>query len=99
MQSARLSNTLLLAVAGLGLVGGATAWFAGSTNQAELIWAGATVPVLVVVFAGIVRALFRGDVGVDLIAVSLRALPSRASFSRRPTNVKVSLRRCSPGTA
>ena len=68
MQSARLTNTLLLAVAGLGLVGGATAWFAGSQNQAEWIWAGATVPVLVVVLAGMVRALFRGDVGVDLIA-------------------------------
>jgi cation transport ATPase len=69
MQSARLTNTLLLAVAALGLVGGAAAWFAGSPNQAEWIWAGATVPVLVVVLAGMVRALFRGDVGVDLIAV------------------------------
>ena len=69
MQSARLTNTLLLAVAALGLVGGAAAWFAGSPNRAEWIWAGATVPVLVVVLAGMVRALFRGDVGVDLIAV------------------------------
>jgi heavy metal translocating P-type ATPase len=41
----------------------------GSPNQAEWIWAGATVPVLVVVLGGMVRALFRGDVGVDLIAV------------------------------
>ena len=69
MHAARLTNTLLLAVAGLGLLGGATAWFAGSPDQAEWIWAGATVPVLVVVLAGMVRALFRGDVGVDLIAV------------------------------
>jgi cation transport ATPase len=69
MQSARLTNTLLLAVAGLGLIGGATAWLAGSQNEAGWIWAGATVPVLVVVLAGMVRALFRGDVGVDLIAV------------------------------
>jgi cation transport ATPase len=59
----------LLAVAGLGLLGGATAWFVGSPNQAKWIWAGATVPVLVVGLAGMVRALFRGDVGVDLIAV------------------------------
>ena len=69
MQAARLTNTLLLGVAGLGLVGGAMAWFAGSPNQAEWIWAGATVPVLVVVLASMIRALFRGDVGVDLIAV------------------------------
>jgi heavy metal translocating P-type ATPase len=69
MQSARLTNTLLLAVAGLGLIGGATAWFAGSPDQAEWIWVGATVPVLVVVLAGMARALLRGDVGVDLIAV------------------------------
>jgi heavy metal translocating P-type ATPase len=69
MQSARLTNTLLLAVAGLGLLGGVTAWFAGSPDQAGWIWAGATVPVLVVVLAGMVGALFRGDVGVDLIAV------------------------------
>ena len=34
MQAARLTNALLLGVAGLGLVGGAIAWFAGAPNQA-----------------------------------------------------------------
>jgi hypothetical protein len=32
MQAARLTNTPSLAVAGLGIVAGATAWFAGSPN-------------------------------------------------------------------
>jgi cation transport ATPase len=69
MQAARLINTLLLGVAGLGLMGGAAAWFAGAPDQADWIWAGATVPVLVVVLTDMIRALLRGDVGVDLIAV------------------------------
>jgi cation transport ATPase len=69
MQDARLTNALLLGVAGLGLIGGAAAWFAGGPNLADWIWAGATVPVLVVVLTDMIRALFRGDVGVDLIAV------------------------------
>lgn len=83
MPSGRLTNTLLLAVAGLGLLGGGTAWFAGSPNQAKWIWAGATVPVLVVVLAGMVRALVRGDVGVDLIAVLSRSFRCHLPMSGR----------------
>jgi heavy metal translocating P-type ATPase len=69
MQPARLTNAALVALAALGLAGGVAAWLAGSAALADRIWAGATLPVLVVVLFGMVRALFRRELGVDLIAV------------------------------
>jgi heavy metal translocating P-type ATPase len=69
MQPARWINAALLAVAAFGLAGGAAAWLAGSPGLADRIWAGATLPVVVVVLAAMVRDLIRGEVGVDLIAV------------------------------
>jgi heavy metal translocating P-type ATPase len=69
MQSARWTNAALLVVAAAGLVGGAAAWLAGAPGWADRVWAGATLPVLVVVLAGMVRDLVKGELGVDLIAV------------------------------
>ncbi len=69
MQPARWINAALLALAAAGLAGGAAAWLAGAPGWADRLWAGATVPVLVVVLVAMVRDLVSGEVGVDLIAV------------------------------
>jgi heavy metal translocating P-type ATPase len=69
MQPARWTNAALLVVAAAGLAGGAAAWLAGATGWGDRMWAGATVPVLVVALTAMVRDLLRGEVGVDLIAV------------------------------
>ncbi len=69
MEPARLVNGGLLALAAVGLVAGAAAWLAGAPEWADRCWAGATLPVLVVVLIGMLRDLARGELGVDLIAV------------------------------
>ncbi len=69
MQLARWTNAALLGLAAAGLAGGAVAWLAGAPGWADRVWAGATLPVLVVVLAGMARDLVKGELGVDLIAV------------------------------
>src|SRR4051812_34198492 len=51
-----------------GLIVGLAAHFSGWEHWAGPIWAGATVPVLIVLLIEIVVGLRRGDVGLDVIA-------------------------------
>ena len=59
----------MLGVAASGLAGGVITWLSGASERADWVWAAATVPVLVVVLATMIRDLARGNVGVDLIAI------------------------------
>jgi heavy metal translocating P-type ATPase len=58
----------LLALAAVGLVSGAGAWFYGDPELARLIWFTGTVPVLLALIVEIVRSLARGEVGLDVVA-------------------------------
>lgn len=58
----------LAATALIGLAGGALAWWLGRPDLSPIVWAIATVPVLLALFVEIVRSLRRGDVGLDVVA-------------------------------
>jgi heavy metal translocating P-type ATPase len=57
-----------LAWSSAGLVIGVAAQLSGRQRWAGLIWAIATIPVLVILLAEIVVSLRRGDVGLDIVA-------------------------------
>ncbi|MGW3403563.1 heavy metal translocating P-type ATPase [Streptomyces zhihengii] len=59
----------LLAVTAAALTGGGIAWFAGSRETADLLWALGTVAAVVPAVWWVLAALRRGSAGVDLIAV------------------------------
>ncbi len=66
-----LSNhmqSILVAVALIGLVGGFALQLLGLLSSSRLLWGGATAPVLAVLLVTAGNSLFRGDFGLDLIA-------------------------------
>ncbi|WP_262298254.1 heavy metal translocating P-type ATPase [Microvirga sesbaniae] len=64
----RFARPVLVIMPALGLVLGLAAGVAGHGPWSGLIWAVATVPVLVVLIVEIVGSLRRGDVGLDIVA-------------------------------
>ena len=58
----------LLAVAAAGLVLGLVFHLAGQAGVARLLWTIATAPVLIALLVQIVRSLFRGELGLDIVA-------------------------------
>ena len=63
-----LLRPLIVAWPAAGLVIGLAAQFSGWAHWASLIWAAATIPVLLALVAEIVISLRRGDVGLDIVA-------------------------------
>ena len=61
-------NGALCGVALAGIAGGLTAAVLGNPDAANWIWAAATLPVLVALLFQIVRALPRGEIGLDILA-------------------------------
>lgn len=67
MRSDRIKN-LLLVVALSGLIGGLLLSYAGQSLQAGVVWALGVAPVLVALLVEILRSLWRGEVGLDIVA-------------------------------
>jgi heavy metal translocating P-type ATPase len=61
-------KTVLLALAVLGLVSGLFVYFAGQPDLAGNIWLAGVVPVLAALLGEILRSLWRGEVGLDIVA-------------------------------
>ncbi len=61
-------RTALLLVAVTGLVGGLLFWLSGWPKAADFLWAACVVPVLAALCVEIVRSLWRGEVGLDIVA-------------------------------
>lgn len=66
--SADRLKTALLLVAVLGLAAGLALYLAGWTGVARIAWFVGVVPVLVALLVEILRSLWRGDVGLDIVA-------------------------------
>ena len=64
----KLFGPIIVAWPATGLVVGLAAQLSGWQHWAGLIWAAATIPVLVVLLIEIVVSLRRGDVGLDIVA-------------------------------
>lgn len=65
--SARFKVAVLV-IALTGLAVGAGLWLAGSTDLAGMAWIVGVVPVLATLITEIVRSLFRGEIGLDIVA-------------------------------
>jgi heavy metal translocating P-type ATPase len=61
-------NIVLIAIALLGLVAGVGLWLASQTDLAKLFWTAGVIPVLVALVVEIIRSLWRGEVGLDIVA-------------------------------
>ncbi|MDO1581523.1 heavy metal translocating P-type ATPase [Rhizobium oryzicola] len=61
-------KTLLLGIAVAGLLIGLGLQFAGRPDLARLCWSAATLPVLAALVIEIIRSLWRGEVGLDVVA-------------------------------
>ena len=61
-------NLALLAVALLGLLSGLGLLLAGEPGHATLAWAAGVVPVLAALIVEIFRSLWKGEVGLDIVA-------------------------------
>lgn len=61
-------TALLLAIAGLGVAGGFALRVTGLGEWTNLLWAAATVPVLISLLIEIAGSLRRGEVGLDIVA-------------------------------
>jgi heavy metal translocating P-type ATPase len=61
-------NSALLAVALLGLVSGLGLLVVGKTGVAPVAWTAGVVPVLAALVVEIVRSLWKGEVGLDIVA-------------------------------
>jgi len=61
-------NVALMAIALLGLVVGVGLWLASRTDLATLVWTAGVLPVLAALVVEIVRSLWRGEVGLDIVA-------------------------------
>jgi len=61
-------NIVLLGLALMGLVGGLGLWFAGQPALAGPVWAAGVLPVLAALCVEIVRSLWKGEVGLDIVA-------------------------------
>ena len=58
-----------VAIPAIGLAAGLAAWAFGHPIAADIVWAVATVPVVVVLLAEIVVSLRHGQVGLDIVAL------------------------------
>lgn len=67
LNEGRLKTALLLLALG-GLAGGLVFYFADRPDLASPIWMAGAVPVLAALFAEILRGLWKGDVGLDIVA-------------------------------
>jgi heavy metal translocating P-type ATPase len=61
-------NIALIAIALLGLVAGVGLWLASQTDLANLFWTAGVIPVLATLVVEIIRSLWRGEVGLDIVA-------------------------------
>ncbi len=61
-------NVALLATALLGLISGLGLWMAGKADLVTFAWAAGVIPVLAALLAEIVRSLWKGEVGLDIVA-------------------------------
>ena len=61
-------NVALLGMALLGLVSGGVLWLSGRPDLAEIAWAAGVIPVLAALCIEIVRSLWKGEVGLDIVA-------------------------------
>jgi len=61
-------NVALMAIALLGLVAGVGLWVASRGDLATLVWTAGVLPVLAALVVEIVRSLWRGEVGLDIVA-------------------------------
>jgi heavy metal translocating P-type ATPase len=61
-------KTVLLLVALAGLVTGLALYFAGRTDAAGIAWFVGVIPVLAALLIEILRSLWRGEVGLDIVA-------------------------------
>jgi heavy metal translocating P-type ATPase len=61
-------KTALLLVALVGLAGGLIFWLAGWPKAADVVWSSCVTPVLVALVVEIVLSLWRGEVGLDIVA-------------------------------
>jgi cation transport ATPase len=64
----KLLRPALVAVPAIGLVFGLAAQLSGRDHWSSVVWAAATLPVLLVLLTEIVVSLRRGDVGLDIVA-------------------------------
>lgn len=63
----RLSVALLV-IALTGLLGGLGLWLAGRSDLATIAWTAGVIPVLLGLLAEIIRSLWQGEVGLDIVA-------------------------------
>jgi len=61
-------KTALLVVAVAGLLAGLALYFTGKGDIADLVWFAGVVPVLAALLVEILRSLWRGEVGLDIVA-------------------------------
>jgi len=61
-------NVALLMLALLGLVSGLVLLLAGQPDLAKIVWAAGVIPVLATLCVEIVRSLWKGEVGLDIVA-------------------------------
>jgi cation transport ATPase len=61
-------KTALLLIAVSGLVSGIALHFAGRANLANIAWFVAVIPVLAALLIEILRSLWQGEVGLDIVA-------------------------------
>lgn len=61
-------NVALLGLALLGLVSGLVLLLAGQPDLAKIVWAAGVIPVLAALCVEIVRSLWKGEVGLDIVA-------------------------------
>ncbi len=61
-------NVALLFTALLGLLTGLALWFVGRAELADIVWAIGVVPVLAALVVEIIRSLWKGEVGLDIVA-------------------------------
>src|SRR5690349_6261813 len=61
-------DVALLIIALLGLAAGVGLYLAGKPDFARIAWTGGVIPVLAALVVEIVRSLWRGEVGLDVVA-------------------------------
>ncbi len=61
-------SKLLLGLAATGLGVGIIAWLTGRADLAGWVWLAVTIPVLLALLVEIMRSLWRGEVGLDIVA-------------------------------
>ena len=62
------TKTILLVIALSGLVGGSALWLAGWSETSHAVWSACAALVLVALVVEIARSLWRGELGLDIVA-------------------------------